>query len=427
MEIVMSPRKQDISTVSVVHPICCGLDVHKNTVVACILWVDETGREQTEQREFGTLTDDLIAMKEWLFEHECPVVVIESTGIYWQSVHNVLEDSHQVILVNARHIKNVPGRKTDISDSKWLAALLRHGLVKGSFIPPKKQRQWREMTRMRKSYVQTLGDFKRMVHALFHRTNIKIDCVASDLFGVSGRNLMKLLCICESTPSLREVGKCLCGSLTDKVEELHRCVQGFFEDHHRELLKMLLKTIEDLERQVAYLDDRISQGMKPHNDLLRMLEQVPGIKETASTSVIAEAGFSLSAFPTAAAFASWIGLCPGNNESGGKRRSGRTRVKGNHLTTLLVEVAWAAVKKKGSYYKDKYYRLKGRCGPKKAIVAIAHRIAKAIYHIIKDRVPFKDLGDKYLAEQNKEAKLRYIRHQAKLLGHELIPVANQLC
>ncbi len=422
----MSPKKQDISSVSLVHPICCGLDIHKKTVSACILWSDEAGCERTEQREFETITDELGALKEWLFEHECPVVAIESTGIYWQAVHNVLENSHEVILVNARHIKNVPGRKTDISDSKWLAALLRHGLVKGSFIPPKEQRQWREMTRLRKSFVETLGDFKRMVHALFHRTNIKIDCVATDLFGVSGRNLMNLLSTCEIAPDLAEVRQCLRGSLKEKAEELHRCVQGFFEDHHRELLRMLIKTIEHLEQQVAFLDDRISQRMRPHNDLLRMLEQVPGIKETAASSILAEAGVTLSAFQTAAAFASWIGVCPGNNQSGGKRRSGRTRVRANHIKTLLVEVAWAAVKKKGSYYKDKYYRLKSRSGPKKAIVAIAHRIAKAIYHIIKERTPFKDLGDKYLAEQNKASKLRYIKQQAKLLGHELIPVAKPL-
>jgi transposase len=425
-EVVMSPKKQDISTVSVVHPICCGLDVHKETVVACVLWAAQDGRQQTEQKEFGTLTDELVAMKEWLLELECPVVAIESTGVYWQAVHNVLESSHQVILVNARHIKNVPGRKTDISDSKWLAGLLRHGLVKGSFIPPKEQRHWREMTRTRKSYVQTLGDFKRMVHALFHRANIKIDCVATDLFGASGRNLMKLLCTCESALSLSEVRGCLCGSLKEKAEELYRCVQGFFEEHHRELLKILLETIEALEQQVVYLDERIALAMRRHNDLLRKLEVIPGIKETASSSVVAEAGVTLADFATAAAYVSWIGLCPGNNESGGKRRSGRTRVRANHLKTLLIEIAWAAVKKKGSYYKDKYYRLRGRLGPKKAIVAIAHRIAKAIYHIIKDGVEFKDLGEKYLAEQNKEAKLRYIKKQAELLGHELVPATNQL-
>jgi transposase len=422
----MSPKRQDISTVSVVNPICCGLDVHKQTVVACVLWAGQDGREQSEQREFGTLTDELIALKEWLMAHECPVVAIESTGVYWQPVHNVLESTHKVVLVNPRHIKAVPGRKTDISDSKWLAALLRHGLVKGSFIPPKEQRQWREVTRMRKSYVQTVGDFKRMVHALFHRANIKIDCVASDLFGATGRNLMKLLCECESAPSQSEVLGCLCGSLTEKAEELHRSVQGFFEVHHREQLKILLETIEALERQILSLDETIARAMKPHNDLLRRLEEIPGIKETASSAVVAEAGITLVDFVNAAAFASWIGLCPGNNESAGKRRSGRTRVNRNHLRTMLIEIAWVSVKKKGSYYKDKYYRLRGRLGPKKAIVAIAHRIAKAIYHIIKEGAAFKDLGEKYLAEQNKESKLRYIKKQAQLLGHELVLATNQV-
>lgn len=422
----MSPKKQDISTVSVVHPICCGLDVHKETVVACVLWSDHGGREQSKQKEFGTLTDELIALKEWLLVHECPVVAVESTGVYWQPVHNVLEGSHEVVLVNPKNFKAVPGRKTDISDSKWLAALLRHGLIRGSFIPPKEQRQWRDLTRMRKSYVQTLGDFKRMVHALFHRVNIKIDCVASDLFGVTGRNLIRLLCSCESPPSLSDVRGCLRGSLTEKAEELYRSVQGFFEDHHRELLRMLMETIEGLERQVCSLEERIVRAIQPHNDLLRRLEEIPGIKETASSGVVAEAGVTLADFVNAAAFASWIGVCPGNNESAGKRRSGRTRVNRNHLRTLLIEIAWVAVKKKGSYYKDKYYRLKGRLGPKKAIVAIAHRIAKAIYHIIKDGARFKDLGETYLAHQNKEAKLRYIKKQAELLGHELIPVANQV-
>jgi transposase len=423
----MSPKKQDTSTLSVVHPICCGLDVHKKTVAACVLWMDDDGHEQTEQKEFGTFLDELMAMKEWLLAHECPVVAIESTGVYWRPVYNVLERSHKVILVNPKHIKGVPGRKTDVSDSKWLAALLRHGLVRGSFIPPKEQRQWRDMTRMRKSYVQTLGDFKRMVHALFQRANIKIDSVASDLFGATGRNLMKLLCASQSPPSLGEVEECLRGSLTEKAVDLHRSVQGFFDEHHRDQLRMLLETIEWLERQVCSLDHKIASALMDHKDLQKRLEDVPGIKETASAGVISEAGTTLVDFVKAAAFASWMGLCPGNNESAGKRRSGRTRVDRNHLRTLLIEVAWAAVKKKGSYYKDKYYRIRGRLGPSKAIVAIAHRISKAIYHIIKDGAEFKDLGENYLAELNKEAKLRYLKKQALLLGHELIPTADVSC
>jgi transposase len=425
-EFAMSPRRQDISTVSVVHPICCGLDVHKETVTACLLWSDQHGKEQSEQKEFGTLTDELIALKDWLVAEECPVVAIESTGVYWHPVHNVLEDTHTVVLINPKHIKTVPGRKTDISDSKWLAALLRHGLVKGSFIPPKEQRTWRNLTRMRKTFVHSLTSFKAVVHALFHRANIKIACVASELFGATGRNLMNLLCSCESTPTLPEVQACLCGSLREKAVELHRSVQGFFTKEDRDQLKMLLQTIEDLERQVVALDRKIAEALSAHQDVRQRLEEVPGIKETASAGIIAEAGIGLADFVSAAVFASWIGVCPGNNESAGKRRSGRTRVNRNHLRTLLVEVAWAAVRKKGSYYKDKYYRLKGRVGPKKAIVAIAHRIAKAIYHIIKNGVEFKDLGEQYLAEQNKEAKLRYIKKQAALFGHQLVPITGPM-
>jgi len=420
----MSPKQDHSSSVSVIHPICCGLDVHKETVVACLSWTDKEGKEQTEQKQFGTLTDELFSMKEWLWAYRCPVVAIESTGVYWHPVHNVLEDSIDVVLVNPTHMKAVPGRKTDMSDSRWLATLLRHGLLQGSFIPPKNQRQWRELTRTRKSYIQTLGDFKRMVHSLFHRANIKIDCVVSDLFGATGRNLIDLLCDSKKTPSLEQVKLCLCGSLADKAQELHRSVQGFFEKHHRELLKDLRRTILALENQIRSLDKRIARMLKPYKELLRKIEDIPGIRETASAAIIAETGVTLDAFATASAFASWIGLCPGNNESAGKRRSGRTTVRRNHLRTILIEAAWGAVKKKGSYYKDKYYRLRSRLGPRKAIVAIAHRIAKTIYHIIKYGKEFTDLGETYLAQQNKAGKLRYLKKQAQLLDYDLVPVTR---
>jgi transposase len=234
------------------------------------------------------------------------------------------------------------------------------------------------------------------------------------------------LCTSESNLGLPEVESCLCGSLKEKTQELYRSVQGFFEKHHREQLTMLLATIEGLERQIAQLDQKIRVALKDHHELLERMKEVPGISDIAAHSIISETGETLVDFPTAAAFASWCGLCPGNNQSAGKRRSGRIRVTRNHLKTLMVEVAWAAVKKRGSYYKDKYYRLRGRLGPKKAIVAIAHRILKAIYHIIKDRVPFKDLGENFILEQNRDAKLKYLKKQAKLLGHELIPIPKRL-
>jgi len=371
--------------------------------------------------EFETFTDDLIRLKEWLIERECPVVAMESTGPYWTPVHNILEGFFRVILVNARHMRNVPGRKTDLSDSRWLAGLLRHGLLRAAFIPPKYQRQWRDLTRMRNKYQQTVGDFKRRVHKLFQEANIKIDSVLSDLFGLTGRNLMKLLTSKNATPSLGEVEQCLRGSLKAKRTELYRSIQGFFEEHHRDMLALMLETIEKLENQVKVLDLRIIQAMRSHQSKIDGLDEIPGISDVSAPAVLAEIGPTLEAFPNADALASWCGLCPGNNQSGGKRYSGKSRVRKNRLKTIMIEIAWPAIKKKGSYYRAKYYALKARLGPKKAIVAVAHRILKAIYHVIKYDTPFKDLGEAYLLEKNRDAKIRYLTRQAALLGFELVP------
>jgi len=418
----MPPKKKNTSTVSVVHHICCGLDVHKKTVSACLLWSDSFGTEQCEVMEFETFTDDLIRLREWLIERECPVVAMESTGPYWTPIHNILEGLFQVILVNARHMRNVPGRKTDLSDSRWLAALLRHGLLRAAFIPPKYQRQWRDLTRMRNKYQQTVGDFQRRVHKLFQEANIKIDSVLSDLFGLTGRSLMRLLATKGSTPTLGEVEQCLRGSLKKKREEVYRSIQGFFEEHHRVLLAVMLETIEKLESQVEALDQRITQSMRTHQEKIERLDEIPGISDVSAPAVLAEIGPTLDAFPNADALSSWCGLCPGNNQSGGKRFSGKSRVRKNRLKTIMIEIAWPAIKKKESYYRAKYYALKARLGPKKAIVAIAHRILKAIYHVVKHDTPFKDLGEAYLLEKNKDAKVRYLTRQAALLGFELVPV-----
>lgn len=417
----MPSKTKNSSTVSVVHEICCGLDVHKKTVSACLLWTDTSGTEQSEVMEFETFTDALFRLKEWLIECECPVVAMESTGPYWTPIHNILEGFFQVILVNARHMRNVPGRKTDVSDSRWLAGLLRHGLLKAAFIPPKYQRQWRDLTRTRNKYQQTVGDFKRRVHKLFQEANIKIDSVLSDLFGLTGRNLMKLLISKEANPSLDEVEECLRGSLKAKRTEVYRSIQGFFEKHHRDMLALMLQTIEKLESQVKELDDRIIQAMRTHRRKIDRLDEVPGISDVSAPAVLAEIGPTLEAFPNAEALSSWCGLCPGNNQSGGKRFSGKSRVRKNRLKTIMIEIAWPAIKKKGSYYRAKYYALKARLGPKKAIVAVAHRILKAIFHVIKYDRPFKDLGEAYLLERNKDAKIRYLTRQAALLGFQLVP------
>jgi transposase len=417
-------RKDDSRIIRIVHPICCGLDVHKESVSACIIFLDGKGEEQYEIRVFGTFTDDLRRLREWLLEHDCPVVAMESTGVYWRPVHNVLEEAVQVVLVNARDIKNVPGRKTDIGDSKWLAGLLRHGLLKSSFIPPQMVRQWRDLTRLRKKYVQSVGDYRKRTHKLFESANIKIDSVVSDLFGVTGRNLMQLL-VADRELTLSDIRTCVRGKLKGKEVELFRSIQGFFTNHHRFILKMILQTIATLEAQIEALDHEIRRMMKDNEALLDRMKQAPGISDVSACDILAEIGPTLDSFPTDTALVSWSGLCPGNNESAGKRKSGRSSVRKHHLKTIMIEVSWAAVKKKGSYFKDKYYRLKARLGAKKAIVAIAHRILLGIYHVIKDGAEFRDLGEDYLTLRNKSQKVLHLRKQALALGFNLVPQTLQ--
>ena len=416
-------KKLDTTFIQVVHPVCCGLDVHKKKISACLITLDEHGQEQYDIQEFGTFTNDLLGMKEWLTNNACPIIAMESTGVYWRPIHNVLEGFMEVILVNARHIKNVPGRKTDIGDSKWLAGLLRHGLLRGSFIPPKEVRQWRELTRLRRTYTESLADYKRRIHKLFETANIKIDSVVSDLFGVTGRNLISLLCD-ESELSLENIRANAKRGLKSKSKELLSSVQGFFEDHHRFQLIGMMEVIASFEKKITEITARLDTLTAGHQDLLDRLDEIPGIDKKSAQSVVSEIGVTLDEFICMGALASWSGLCPGNNESAGKRKSGRTSVRKHPFKTILIEVAWAAIKKKGSYYRAKYFKLKSRRGPKKAIVAIAHRISKAIYNIIKHGDTFKDLGEDYLTAQTKQRSINNIKQRAKQLGYELVPCVN---
>ena len=413
-------RGDDSRIIRIVHPICCGLDVHKESVSACVIFPDDKGEEQCDVKVFGTFTDDLMRLRDWLAAHNCPVVAMESTGVYWRPVHNVLEDSVQVVLVNARDMHNVPGRKTDIGDSRWIAGLLRHGLLKSSFIPPQDVRQWRDLTRLRKKYVHTVGDYRKRTHKLFESANIKIDSVVSDLFGVTGRNLMQLL-VADRKLTLSDIQTCVRGKLKGKEAELFRSIQGFFTDHHRFVLKMILETIATLEAQIEALDLQIRCAMKEHETLLDRMKQAPGIADVASREILAEIGPTLDSFRKDTALVAWSGLCPGNNESAGKRKSGKSPVRKHHLKTIMIEVAWAAIKKKDSYFKDKYYRLKARRGAKRAIVAIAHRILLGIYHVIKDGADFRDLGGDYLTLRNKSHKVFHLRKQALSMGFDLVP------
>jgi transposase len=416
-------HQQDTAAIRIIHPVCCGLDVHKEKISACLMTIDEQGHEASEIREFGTFTDELVKLRGWLQERDCPIVAMESTGIYWRPVHNVIEHHLEIILVNARHIKNVPGRKTDIADSRWLASLLKHGLLRGSFIPSKDIRQWRELTRQRRKVTESLSDYKKRVHKLFETANIKIASVVSDLFGKTGRRLIEQLCD-EASGSFSEqmVADIACGRLQAKAAELSRSLQGFFEEHHRFQLCSLMRIITILESEIGILSDRLRLLMGEHDALLERLEAIPGVGPRSAQIIISEVGYRLDSFANAASFASWAGLCPGNNESAGKRKSGRTKVQKHPFKTIMVEVAWAAVKTKGSFFKDKYHRLKSRRGAKKAIVAIAHRLAKTLFHIIKHGERYRELGEDYL-KSRKRAGLSTLKQQAKALGFQLVPIA----
>jgi transposase len=413
-------RKDNISILEVMHPVCCGMDVHKEKISACLITPGVFGQQQTEIREFSTFKDDLIGLKDWLIQNECPVVAMESTGIYWRPVHNILEDSVTVILVNARHVKNLPGRKTDIADSVWLAGLLRVGLLKSSFIPPRDVRQWRDLTRLRRVYAQDMADYKRRTHKLFESANIKIDSVVSDLFGATGRALMRELL--KKTPiKPSDVEACAKGKLKAKIQDLCRAVEGCFTDHHRYVLSSLLGLIDTLAAQIEAFNSRLRRLMSSRQPLIDRLIKVGGISEVSSHAILAEIGDTLHQFPTPASLCCWAGLAPGNHESAGKKYSGKSPVRKHHLKTIMTEVAWAAVKVKKSYYRAKFYSLKVRIGARRAIIAIAHRILKGLYFIIKKGDSYRDLGADYLIEINREARLSRIRKQASQLGFELVP------
>jgi transposase len=413
-------QKNDNRVIDVMHPICCGIDVHKESISASLITPGQDGEPQFDVREFGTFTDQLIDFRNWLLKNNCPIVAIESTGVYWRPVHNLLEDCISVILVNARHIKNVPGRKTDIKDSKWLASLLRLGLLQGSFIPPRYVRDWRDLTRLRKSIVDDIADYKRRIHKLFETANIKIDSVASDLFSVTGRNLMKELV---KNPNLRfsDIDKCTRGTLKKKATELHRSIQGDFRNHHAFILGTMLQIIQSLEKALTLISSKIGYLMADHGALIERLDEVPGINTVAAQSILAEIGPTLESFRSMNALCSWAGLCPGNNESAGKRFSGRSPVRKHHLKQNLIETAWAAVKTKGSFYKTKYYALRPRIGAKRAITAIAHKILKVIYLIIKDSKRYTELGEDFYLRKRTTALHEKLSKQAKRLGYMLVP------
>jgi transposase len=396
---------------------CCGLDVHQATVVACLLVGPPDKRAKKEIRTFGTTTRELIELRDWLRESGCTHVGMEATGIYWKPVYAVIEDDFEVVVGNAHHIKNVPGRKTDVKDGEWIADLLRHGLIAKSFVPPKPIRELRDLLRYRRKLVESRTAERNRLHKLLETANIKLATVASDIFGVSGMAMLHALVRGDSTPQqMAQLAKKL---LRKKIPELELALEGRVEEHHRFILQMQLARLEQLDEHVAKLDERIDAKLAPYREHHTRLTAVPGIDRVIGATIIAELGTDMTVFKSAAHLAAWAGVCPGNNESAGKRKKAPMRRGNVHLMTALVEAAHGASSKRGSYLRDKFHRLKARRGYQRAAVAIAHKILAAVYVMLSTGADYRDLGPSYLDSIDAQRVTSNLVRRLERLGYQV--------
>ena len=364
------------------HNCCAGLDVHKSFVAACVRSIGRDGAARTEVRSFPTVTAGLLLLADWLVAEGVTHVAMESTGVYWKPVFNILEGQVEVMLVNAHHIKNVPGRKTDVKDAEWIAQLLAHGLLRPSLIPPPPIRELRDLTRQRTQLVRDRARVANRIQKVLEDANIKLADVASDPLGVSGRAMIRRLIAGDTDPvALAELAR---RQLRRKIPQLQAALQGRVTDHHRFLLRSLLNQIDYLEGLIAEFDARIGEAMGPYEQAEARLRTIPGIGPEVAEAIVAETGADMSRFPTAGHLASWAGLCPGNHRSAGKRLSGKT-TKGNQwLRTMLVQAAWSATHTKATILGAAYRTWVKRMGKKKALVAVAHKILKLVHKLLSE-------------------------------------------
>jgi transposase len=394
---------------------CCGLDVHQKTVVACLLTGPANQRPKKEIRSFRTVTRELQLMSEWLRAAGCTHVAMESTGVYWKPVYAVLEGGFELVVGNAHHIKNVPGRKTDVRDSEWLADLMRHGLIRKSFVPPQPLRELRDLLRYRRKLVDSGTSERNRLLAVLETANIKLASVASDVFGASGRLMLEALIRGKATPA--EMAELAKGKLRHKLVELQLALEGSVGEHHRFLLAMQLRRLKSVEDELALLDRRIDEKLEPYREQHTLLTTIPGVSWYVAAVLIAEIGVDMTTFASANHLAAWAGVCPGNNESAGKHKPASARRGNVHLRTALVNAAIAAAKTKGSYLKDKYFRLKARRGGLRAAVAIAHKILVAAYHMLARQVPYRELGDAYLDKLDATRTANNLVRRLERLGY----------
>lgn len=371
-----------------IHTCCAGLDVHKKTVVACVRHVGPDGQLVRQVLTFGTMTAELIALADWLDAQGVSHVAMESTGVYWKPVFHLLEGRFEILLVNAHHIKQVPGRKTDVKDAEWIAQLLQYGLLQSSFIPPPPIRELRDLTRQRAQLARERATVVNRIQKVLEDANIKLASVATDVLGVSGRAMLAALIGGSEDPAaLAALAR---GSLRGKTPELTQALRGLVTDHHRFLLRTLLRQVEQLESLIAEYGARIEAVAVPFFQATARLESIPGLGAKAAEVIVAEIGTDMSVFPTAGHLASWAGLCPGNNESAGKRRTGKTTKGSQWLRTVLVQVAWSASHTKETIFSATYHRWVKRLGKKKALVALGHKILVVIYKLLRDQTNYQE-------------------------------------
>jgi transposase len=407
------------------HQRCAGLDVHKETVVAAVrLALD--GKVTTEVKTFTTTTAGLLALSDWLSENGCAHVAMEATGVYWKPVWHVLSDGDvELVLANASHVKNVPGRKTDISDAAWLAELLAHGLIRGSFVPDGATQDLRALLRTRKQLVREKTRHSQRIHKTLEDANIKLDAMLADVLGKSGRAILDALVAGESDPvrlaALAHAGvKC-------PQEKLREALRGRVRKHHRFLLRLHLGQVDALDAAIATIDQEVEASLTPFREAVELISTIPGVKALSAQGIVCETGTDMSRFPTAGHLVSWAGLCPRNDESAGKRRSTRLRKGAPWLKTVLVQCAWAAIRKKGSYLQAQYLRLKSRRGPQKAICAVAASILTAVYHMLKDGTLYQDLGSDHFHRRSKSTQTLRLVRRLEHLGYAVeikpLPIA----
>lgn len=400
------------------------MDVHKRDVKACLIWRDQDDKRHSEIRTYRTVTAELLKLRDWLEDRHCQMVAMESTGVYWKPIFNLLEGAMPVRLVNPAHLKNVPGRKTDVKDCQWIAELLEHGLLKPSFIPPVAIRDLRTLTRYRRKQVETRSDEVNRLQQVLEDANIKLASVATDVMGVSGQAMIDALIAGERDPKvLADLAR---GRLRNKLDDLELALHGLFRDHHAGMLKRILKHIRFLDQEIAELEAEIDSHCQPFAEAIEQLQTAPGIQKRSAQDLVAETGVEMSQFPSHKHLCSWASICPGNNESGGKRKSGKTAKGNKWLTSILVECGHAAGRTKDTYLGSKYRRLSGRKGKKRAAVAIGHDLLEGVYFMIRDKVDWKELGPDYYDTVKKKHVVRHHVRRLRDLGLDVEALEQQL-